>query len=76
VRLEGEAGRGEPLLQPAMRSGRRLAASPALDSLRADHASAMRALPPQLRGLAPARAAVRISPAIVDLARRLDLTTP
>jgi nicotinate phosphoribosyltransferase len=74
IGLADEAAHGEPLLQPAMRQGQRVAALPSLEQARAHHAEQMRRLPPPLRELGPAPEAypVAISPAIVDLARRID----
>ena len=62
------------LLQAVMRGGRRLAPSPALDTVRAHHSAQMRTLPQALRGLAPADQAFtpEISARLQALARQLD----
>ena len=62
------------LLQAVMHGGRRLAPSPALDTVRAHHAAQMRTLPQALRGLAPADQAFtpEISARLQALARQLD----
>lgn len=49
--LASEPGTGEPLLQPVMRQGRRLAPSPPLGELRARAAQALADLPEPLRAL-------------------------
>jgi len=74
--LEEEMIAGEALLQPVMRSGRRLTPSPPLSAVRA-HASAQLAALPEplrrLRGAAPY--AVRVSDAVKRLARQVDRQT-
>jgi nicotinate phosphoribosyltransferase len=73
VQLGDEALRGEPLLQPVMRAGRRLDASPSLASVRGWHALQMRALPAPQRELGPAPPyPVEISQALRALAQQLD----
>lgn len=70
---------GEPLLQPVMQSGKRLpAGSIALKDARAHAAAQLRALPPTLRALSPAKEPypVEVSPALQrrteDLRRQLE----
>ncbi|HSC00222.1 MAG TPA: nicotinate phosphoribosyltransferase, partial [Burkholderiaceae bacterium] len=72
-----EAGAGQPLLQPVMRGGRRLAAAPSLEAIRAYHAAQMRALPAALRELeaAPAPYGPEVSEAVRALARAVDAAT-
>jgi nicotinate phosphoribosyltransferase len=74
VQRADEPPAGQPLLQPVMRGGRRLAPSPSLAELRADHAAQMLALPDALRGLAPAAPPypVAISQGLRELARAVD----
>ena len=52
--LEAEGGDGRPLLQPVMKSGRRLADPEPIGDLRARCATAIGALPDDLRSLGPA----------------------
>ena len=77
VQLEGETPQGEPLLQPCMHGGRRLAPPPTATEIRKHHASQMRALPQPLRLLQPQPAsyAVTLSPALRELARQVDVKT-
>jgi nicotinate phosphoribosyltransferase len=72
-----EAGTGQPLLQPVMRDGRRLAAPPSLVAIRAHHAAQMRTLPAALRALeaAPAPYGAEVSEAVRALARAVDAAT-
>lgn len=49
--LEGAPGRGEPLLQPVMRGGRRTGPAPTLDQIRVRSAASLARLPAPLRGL-------------------------
>lgn len=66
---------GEPLLQPVMRGGRRLAPSPALAEVRAHALRAITRLPPALRGLEPAAAyPVTVTDALHELCRVADST--
>ncbi len=65
---------GEPLLQSAMRAGRRLAPSPQLAAVREYAAAQLARLPPALRSLDPAPAyPVAVSEKLRDLARQVDL---
>ncbi|MFZ5476762.1 MAG: nicotinate phosphoribosyltransferase [Myxococcota bacterium] len=59
----GEAGEGRPLLVEVMRGGRRLA-GPGLAEARGRCAREVAALPPELRGLAPATWPVEVGPAL------------
>lgn len=75
VALRGEAvrGRGEPLLQPVMRGGRRLAPAEPLAALRAHAAAELARLPEALRAIAPAAPyPVEISAGLRALAAELD----
>src|SRR5271157_2136252 len=72
VALLGEAADGEPLLQPAMRGGRRVAGFPGLAEARAHAAAALKQLPQALRRLEPATVPVEISRGIRDLVARMD----
>ncbi|NMG46200.1 nicotinate phosphoribosyltransferase [Aromatoleum toluvorans] len=64
---------GEALLAPAMRAGRRLAASPPLAAVRAHAAANLAALPPALREIAPAEAPpVTVSASLRELADAVD----
>jgi nicotinate phosphoribosyltransferase len=64
---------GEPLLQPVMKAGRRLAPSPGLTEIRHQVAAQLGQLPAQLRQLEPeAPYEVRISPRLRALAERVD----
>lgn len=71
----GDEPPGEPLLQPVMRGGRRLAPSPALAEVRAHALRAIARLPPALRGLEPAAAyPVTVTDALHELCRVADST--
>jgi nicotinate phosphoribosyltransferase len=71
--LEGAPGEGEPLIQPVMRQGRRLAPSPPLDQIRAQTAAELAALPAHLVRLETAPAyPVEVSRALRDLAEEVD----
>jgi nicotinate phosphoribosyltransferase len=76
VTVEGDSQPGEPLLQLAMRQGRRLPA-PALDAARAHAARQLARLPAPLRALQPAKAPypVELAPALRSLAREVDRQT-
>ena len=71
--LEGEALPGRPLLEPAMRGGRRLAPGRSLAQARAALQAQLATLAPALRGLAPAPGpAVRPSAGLLKLAAEVD----
>jgi nicotinate phosphoribosyltransferase len=77
VTLDGEgdeaASAGQPLLEPVMRGGRRLAPSPPLTVLRRRTLAQLQRLPPGVRGLDPAAPyPVTIAPALQALARIAD----
>ncbi len=73
VTLVGDPQPGEPLLQPAMRAGRRLDTLPAAAAARARARSQLERLPPALRPLdRPGLAPVEIAPAIRALADEID----
>ena len=65
---------GQPLLQPVMRAGRRLAASPGLAQVRRHARAELARLPPALRGLTPAPTPypVRVSAALAALRAEVD----
>jgi nicotinate phosphoribosyltransferase len=64
---------GEPLLQPVMKAGQRLASSPGLTEIRHQVAAQLGQLPAQLRQLEPeAPYEVRISPRLRALTERVD----
>jgi len=83
IQLEGEPLAGRPLLELRMQDGRRTGLTPPLGQLRADHASQLRALPPQLRGLHRLQRprpqaqlySCEISPGLRALAEEVDETT-
>ena len=75
VALLGENVRGEALLQPAMRGGRRMAGFPGLEAARARAAASLAQLPEALRRLEPGEVSVEISVGIRDLAAELDRGT-
>jgi len=72
--LADETPPGDPLLQPVMAAGRRLAPAPGLAAVRAHAASQLAVLPPALRALDQADPyPVRVSPRLRELAVRIDL---
>lgn len=71
--IEGDPSAGEALMQPVMRQGRRLQASPSLEQVRAHAREQLQRLPAALRELAQAPDyPVTISPALQELAREAD----
>ena len=71
--LEDDTAAGTPLIQPVMRQGRRLQASPTLEQVRAYAHRQLETLPPALRGLEPAAEyPVQIAPALHALADAAD----
>jgi nicotinate phosphoribosyltransferase len=71
--LEGDIQPGVSLLQPVMRNGQRLAASPGLTEARANTARQIAALAPERRNLEPAPVyPVAVAPALRDLAAAVD----
>jgi nicotinate phosphoribosyltransferase len=72
--LEAEQHAGTPLLQPAMRAGRRIAPSPPLAEARRHALAELQRLPGRLRGLEHAEPPFRaeISPALRALADEVD----
>ncbi len=72
VTLEGDVQVGEPLLRPAMRAGRRLAPAPDLAQVRMTAAESLDRLPQPLRRLEEFVYPVQISPALRELAARID----
>jgi nicotinate phosphoribosyltransferase len=71
--VEGDRQAGEPLLQPVMSGGRRIAPSPSLADIRARTARELERLPEGLRGLEPgATHPVQIALALVELAEEVD----
>ena len=77
VQRDDEAPAARPLLQPVMRSGRRLGA-PSLAEIRSHHAAQRAALPSRWCGLeaAPTPYPVEISAGVRALARQLDGACP
>lgn len=63
---------GEPLIQPIMRQGRRLAPAPSLSALRERAADGLARLPEPLRRLEPSRYPVEIAPRLRRLADEVD----
>ncbi|MCW5657221.1 MAG: nicotinate phosphoribosyltransferase [Burkholderiaceae bacterium] len=74
VQLLGEPVDATPLLQPCMRSGRRLQPAPSLAQVRAFHAEQRAMLPPELRLLEPSSQPFEpvISQALRDMTARID----
>ncbi len=73
VGLDGEHLKGEPLLQPVMENGQRLAAPEALVSLRSRSLQNLALLPEELRSLEPALTyPVKIAESLVELAAQVD----
>jgi nicotinate phosphoribosyltransferase len=70
--IEGDVPIGEPLLQPVLREGRRLRASPTLTECRMRAAENLARLPEELRRLKPASYPVEIAPALSRLAAEVD----
>ncbi len=76
ITLDSEPCNGEPLLQPVMRHGRRLAPSPSLPEIQQRAIAGLAQLPAELRQLEGAAYEVQVSPAIRKLASQLDRTMP
>jgi nicotinate phosphoribosyltransferase len=73
ISLENDAQAGEPLLQPAMRKGRRLAATPLAD-IRSRAEAGLAQLPEALRRLdEPHEYPVEVANALQELARQVDV---
>lgn len=72
VALADEPVIGEPLLQPAMRSGKRVERLPSLMEARAHAAASLARLPKTLRALEPGHVPVQISNGIRRLAESMD----
>jgi nicotinate phosphoribosyltransferase len=72
VALTGESMKGEPLLRPAMRGGKRVNGLPGLADARLHAASCLACLPESLRRLEAGRVPVAISLGIRDLAAEMD----
>lgn len=71
--LTSDAQPGEPLLEPVMRAGRRVAAPPTLDGVRERVRRELERLPAELRSLTEHAAyPVEIAPALEALAREVD----
>ena len=74
--LESDPQDGVPLIRLVMTSGRRLGSPQSLSEARSLAASQIRALPEQLQRLDGGSAyPVRVPPALVELAREVDLRT-
>ncbi len=77
IALADEGLEGEPLLQPVMRAGRRIAPLPALKEIRARATDQLQRLPERLRRLEPAHDyPVALSPGLRALVAELERTTP
>jgi len=76
VALESEREDGRPLLQPAMRGGRRLPGLPTLAEARQHAAGELASLPAVLRQLGVAMPLVRISDGLQRLAEACDCRDP
>jgi nicotinate phosphoribosyltransferase len=74
VRLDGESGEGEALLQPFMRGGRRIAPAKPLDAIRAYARDQLARLPVPLRRLELYPYPVEIGASLRSLAAELDRT--
>ncbi|OBS09895.1 nicotinate phosphoribosyltransferase [Acidihalobacter prosperus] len=75
IALASERAEGEPLLQPVMRGGQRVAPAPGLAAARAHGERQLAGLPAMLRDLAPGPAdGPAVSDALRALARQLDAT--
>ena len=72
IGLVDEAPRGEPLIQPMLRNGRRIGKLPTLTEAREHAAASLATLPPSLRRLEEAIAPVRISRGLRCLAGQMD----
>jgi nicotinic acid phosphoribosyltransferase len=71
--VEGDNQMGEPLIQPVMKGGRRLAPQPTLAEIRATAARDLERLPEPLRRLEPgASCPVEVADALVRLADEVD----
>jgi nicotinate phosphoribosyltransferase len=71
--VESDDHSGEPLIQPVMRGGRRIAPSPPLADVRARAARDLERLPEPLRRLEPdARYPVHVADALTWLAAEVD----
>jgi nicotinate phosphoribosyltransferase len=71
--VEDDDQRGEPLIHPVMRAGKRVASLPTLDDIRAHATRELRMLPAPLRELKPgATYPVQVGQALVDLAAEFD----
>lgn len=76
VTVEGEVLPGEPLIQPVMRNGRRLAPVATLEDIRSHAAAGLSLLPEPLRHIEEQyeyQYQVEIAPALHELARQVDL---
>jgi len=74
--LDGEDAPGVPLLEPVLRAGARVAAAPALDTLRDRAQAQMAMLPAALRTLGRAMPyPVTVSPSLRALAAKVDAQT-
>lgn len=74
--VEGDAAPGEPLLEPVMKSGKRVAPSPSLAAVRERALAQLALLPEALRSLEAASPyPVEVAPALQALAREVDAAT-
>ena len=75
--VESDAQDGEPLIQPVMRAGARIAPSPPLGEIRAHAARQLALLPEALRSLQPqAGYPVQVADALIRLAAEVDRRSP
>ena len=73
ISLESDEQHGEPLIQPVMRGGQRIAPSPPLAEIRARAARDLERLPTPLRRLQPgASYPVEIAPALLPRGAEVD----
>ena len=70
--VEGDRQTGEPLIQPAMRQGKRLPGLPTLAAARQHASEELARLPEPLRQLAPLRYLVAVAPALKALVAEVD----
>jgi len=71
--LDGQKDTGEPLIEPVMRNGKRLAVAPPLAEARARAAQELARLPVELRALeSPQPYPVQVAPALIELAAAVD----
>lgn len=73
--LEGDSQRGEPLIRPVMRGGKRLGPSTSMAAIRAHAAQELQRLPVPLQRLEPGVAyPIEVAEALVRLANQVDVS--